>query len=160
MSRVVHRPGGGERYAMGASEVVIKATGDGTGGAFFVAEVVLEAGFPGPPGHFHERLHETMLEGELTMTLGDDVAVLAPGVDTAGRLAYLSQRRRTAGPWTERQRAGGLGASLARARGRRRCGRAKAGAHGRDRIAALLPPSLTRRRARRLKRRDRWVLRS
>jgi len=45
---------------MGASEVVIKATGDDTGGAFFVAEVVLEAGFPGPPRHFHERLHETI----------------------------------------------------------------------------------------------------
>jgi len=117
-------------------------------GALFVAEVVLEAGFRGPPRHFHERLHETIyvLEGELTMTLGDDVAVLAPGVDTAGRLAYLSQRRRTAGPWTERQRAGGLGALLARARGRRRCGRAEARAHGRDRIAARLPPSLTRRR--------------
>jgi len=66
---------------MGASEVVIKATGDDTGGAFFVAEVVLEAGFPGPPRHFRERLHETiyLLEGELTMTLGDEVALLAPG---------------------------------------------------------------------------------
>ena len=81
MSGIVHRPGGGERHAMGASEVVIKATGEDTGGAFFVAEIVLEAGFPGPPRHFHERLHETIyvLEGELTMTLGDEVTVLAPG---------------------------------------------------------------------------------
>jgi len=66
---------------MGGSEVVIKATGEDTDGAFFVAEIVLEAGFPGPPRHFHERLHETIyvLEGELVMTLGDEVAVLAPG---------------------------------------------------------------------------------
>ncbi len=81
MSGVVHGPGGGEKHAMGASEVLIKATGDDTGGAFFVAEVVLEAGFPGPPPHFHERLHETIyvLEGELTMTLGDEVTVLESG---------------------------------------------------------------------------------
>jgi quercetin dioxygenase-like cupin family protein len=81
VSGIVYRAGEGERHAMGASEVVIKATGDDTGGAFFVAEVVLEAGFPGPPRHFHARLHETvyMLDGELTMTLGDKLAVLAPG---------------------------------------------------------------------------------
>jgi hypothetical protein len=42
---------------MGATAVVIKATGEDTSGAFFVAEIVLEAGFPGPPRHFHERLH-------------------------------------------------------------------------------------------------------
>jgi quercetin dioxygenase-like cupin family protein len=73
--------GEGERYAMGASEVVIKATGADTGGAFFVAEVVLEGGFPGPPAHWHEHLHETLyvLEGELTLTLADDVCVLGPG---------------------------------------------------------------------------------
>jgi quercetin dioxygenase-like cupin family protein len=78
---VVHGAGEGERHAMGASEVVIKATGEDTGGAFFVAEVVLEAGFPGPPPHFHERLRETLyvLEGELTMTLDGEVSVLGAG---------------------------------------------------------------------------------
>jgi hypothetical protein len=60
MSAAVHHAGEGERYAMGASEVTIKATGEDTGSAFFVAEIVLEAGFPGPPPHFHERLHETL----------------------------------------------------------------------------------------------------
>ena len=81
MSGIVHHAGGGERHAMGASEVVIKATGVDTAGVFFVAEVVLEAGFAGPPRHFHERLHETIyvLEGELTMTLDDTVEVLEPG---------------------------------------------------------------------------------
>ena len=81
MSAIVHGPGEGERHAMGASEVVIKATGEDTGGTFFVAEIVLETGFPGPPRHFHERLHESVyvLEGELTMTLDDETAVLTPG---------------------------------------------------------------------------------
>lgn len=66
---------------MGASEVVIKATGEDAKGAFFVAEIILEAASPGPRRHFHERLHEMIyvVEGELTMTLGDEVAVLAPG---------------------------------------------------------------------------------
>jgi quercetin dioxygenase-like cupin family protein len=66
---------------MGASEVVIKATGEETGGAFFVAEVVLEARFPGPPPHRHERLHETLyvLDGELTMVLDGEETVLRAG---------------------------------------------------------------------------------
>jgi len=81
MSGVVHPAGGGERHAMGASEVVIKVTGEHTGGAFFVAEVVLEPGFPGPPPHYHERLHETLylLAGEVTMTLDGREEVLRPG---------------------------------------------------------------------------------
>jgi quercetin dioxygenase-like cupin family protein len=81
VSGIVYGAGEGERHVIGASEVVIKVTGEDTGGAFFVAEIVLEARFPGPPRHFHERLHETVyvLEGELTMTLGDKVAVLGPG---------------------------------------------------------------------------------
>jgi quercetin dioxygenase-like cupin family protein len=81
MRAIVHHRGEGERHAMGASEVVIKATGQDTGGAFFVAEVVLEAGFPGPPPHFHQRLHETIyvLEGELTLLLDGAVDRLGPG---------------------------------------------------------------------------------
>jgi quercetin dioxygenase-like cupin family protein len=81
VSATVHGPGDGERLAMGASEVLIKATGEDTGGAFFVAEVILEARFPGPPPHRHERLHETLyvLEGELTMVLDGEETVLGAG---------------------------------------------------------------------------------
>jgi len=80
VSGFLYHAGEGERLAMGASEVVIKATGEDTGGSFFVADLSLEAGFPGPPRHFHKRLHETVyvLDGELTMILGDEVAVLGP----------------------------------------------------------------------------------
>jgi quercetin dioxygenase-like cupin family protein len=78
---IIHHAGEGEQYAVGASEVVIKATGDDTGGAFFFAEVTLEARFPGPPAHYHERLHETLyvLEGELTITLDGTEERLGPG---------------------------------------------------------------------------------
>jgi quercetin dioxygenase-like cupin family protein len=78
---IIHHPGEGERYAMGASEVVIKVTGNDTGGAFFFAEVALEAGFPGPPPHFHERLHETLyvLEGRLTIAVDGREDRLGPG---------------------------------------------------------------------------------
>jgi hypothetical protein len=57
---VVHRPGEGERHPAGpASEIVIKATGEDTGGSFCLSEITAEPGFPGPPPHFHERLHDT-----------------------------------------------------------------------------------------------------
>jgi quercetin dioxygenase-like cupin family protein len=81
VSGIVHPAGGGERHVMGASEVVIKATGEDTGGAFFVAEVVLEAGFPGPPPHFHERLHESLyvLSGEVVLTLDGRDELLRAG---------------------------------------------------------------------------------
>src|SRR3954470_14641759 len=91
MSALVHPAGSGERHQMGASSVVIKATAQDTAGAFFIAEVTLAAGFPGPPPHFHERLHETLyvLKGELTMVLGDRVDKLGPG-------AFISIPPRTA----------------------------------------------------------------
>jgi hypothetical protein len=52
----VHLPGDGERHPIGDSELVIKATGEETGGTFFVSETTIVPGFPGPPPHRHERL--------------------------------------------------------------------------------------------------------
>ena len=59
---------------MGASEAIIKATGEDTGGSFFLSESVIEPGFPGPPPHTHERMHDMfyVLEGELTFRVGDE----------------------------------------------------------------------------------------
>jgi quercetin dioxygenase-like cupin family protein len=73
MDTIVHRPGEGERHPVGASEIVIKATGADTGGSFFLSETTIEPGFPGPPAHVHERLHDMfyVLDGELTVRLGD-----------------------------------------------------------------------------------------
>ena len=58
---------------MGPSEVVIKATGDDTGGSFFLGETVIQPGFKGPPPHRHRELHDMfyVLEGTLTMRLDD-----------------------------------------------------------------------------------------
>jgi quercetin dioxygenase-like cupin family protein len=78
---VVHPPGQGERHLAGSTEIVIKATGEDTGGSFFLAETTIEPGFPGPPPHRHERLHDMfyVLEGTLTVSLGEDTHLLGPG---------------------------------------------------------------------------------
>jgi hypothetical protein len=51
---VFHNPGDGERLDAGATEIVIKATGEDTGGTFFLAESTIPPNFPGPPPHTHE----------------------------------------------------------------------------------------------------------
>ena len=57
MEATVHPPGEGEQIG-GPSAVTIKATGEETNGSFYLGEVVVEPGFPGPPPHVHERLHD------------------------------------------------------------------------------------------------------
>jgi len=136
---------------MGASEVVIKVTGEDTGGAFFIAEVVLEAGFPGPPPHYHERLHETLylLAGEVTMTLDGREEVLRPGGFASIPPGVVHTFRNDG---AEPARALNVNApagwehylrELAAAASARR---PHAGAHDRDRVPARLPPRVARRR--------------
>jgi quercetin dioxygenase-like cupin family protein len=81
MGAVVHRPGEGERLGVGASQLFLKATGEDTAGSFFLSETVVEPGFPGPPPHRHERLHDMfyVLEGELTFLLGEETQRLPAG---------------------------------------------------------------------------------
>ena len=81
MCAVIHRPGEGERIAIGPSESTIKATGDETGGSFFLQESVIPPGMPGPPPHVHERMHDMfyVLEGTLTVRLGDETHEFGPG---------------------------------------------------------------------------------
>ena len=80
MEAVVHRRGEGEHIG-GPTAVTIKATGNDTNDSFYLGEVVVQPGFPGPPPHVHERLHDMfyVLEGTLTMRLGDDTIELAAG---------------------------------------------------------------------------------
>jgi mannose-6-phosphate isomerase-like protein (cupin superfamily) len=80
MGAVVQRPGEGEQIR-GPASVTIKATGQDTGGSFYLGEVVAEPGFPGPPAHVHERLHDMfyVLDGMLAMRLGDETLELGPG---------------------------------------------------------------------------------
>lgn len=79
---VVHRAGEGERHTLGAaSEATIKADSDATAGSLYIAEVVVEAGYPGPPPHVHEHLTDSfyVLEGALTVTVGQDDVELGAG---------------------------------------------------------------------------------
>jgi mannose-6-phosphate isomerase-like protein (cupin superfamily) len=80
MEATVHGPGEGERIG-GPSAVTIKATGEETSGSLYLGEGVFEPGFPGPPPHYHERLHDMfyVLEGTLTVRLGDEQAELGAG---------------------------------------------------------------------------------
>jgi len=74
MSALVHGPGEGEVVRVGPTPVVIKATGEHTGGRFFLSETTLAAGMPGPPPHTHETVCDMfhVLEGRLTMRVDDD----------------------------------------------------------------------------------------
>jgi quercetin dioxygenase-like cupin family protein len=80
MEATVHRPGEGEKIG-GTTTVTIKATGEETGGSFYLGETVIEPGFPGPPPHRHRRLHDMfyVLDGTLTLRLGDETLELGPG---------------------------------------------------------------------------------
>jgi quercetin dioxygenase-like cupin family protein len=77
-----HRPGEGERIAAGeGSVIVLKATGETTGGSFFMSETTIAPGFAGPPPHRHKHLCDMfyVLEGVLTMRLGEETHEVAAG---------------------------------------------------------------------------------
>jgi mannose-6-phosphate isomerase-like protein (cupin superfamily) len=80
MEATVHLPDQGERVG-GATAVTIKATGQETNDSLYLGEAVLEPGFPGPPPHVHQRIHDMfyVLDGVLTMRLGDETAELPAG---------------------------------------------------------------------------------
>jgi mannose-6-phosphate isomerase-like protein (cupin superfamily) len=82
MDATVHRPGEGETLGDPATvSVTIKADGEETGGSFYLGESTIQPGFPGPPPHRHERLHDMfyVLDGTLTMLLGDESLELEAG---------------------------------------------------------------------------------
>lgn len=74
-------PGEGETLAIGPNRVTLKATGEATAGTLFVGETVTAPGSLGPPPHYHERLHDMfyVLEGTLTVRLGDETVEAGPG---------------------------------------------------------------------------------
>jgi quercetin dioxygenase-like cupin family protein len=80
MEATVYRPGEGERIG-GPTAVTIKATGELTGDSLYLGEAVVEPGFPGPPPHTHEHLHDMfyVLDGTLTVRLGDETIELPAG---------------------------------------------------------------------------------
>jgi quercetin dioxygenase-like cupin family protein len=81
MRATFHPSGQGERLDAGATEIVIKATGEDTAGTFFLAENTIPPNFPGPPPHTHETLHDMfyVLEGTITFLIGDEHREAGPG---------------------------------------------------------------------------------
>lgn len=80
-SASVIRPGEGEVLGLGPSSIALKATGANTGHTMFLSETVVAPGFPGPPPHVHDRLHDMffVLDGTLKMRLGDEELDIGPG---------------------------------------------------------------------------------
>ncbi|MBS1677699.1 MAG: cupin domain-containing protein [Actinobacteria bacterium] len=74
-------PGEGENFELSGSSLSLKATAEDTGGAFFLSETVVEAGFAGPPLHVHHKLTDMfyVLEGVLTFRIGEDTVEAPPG---------------------------------------------------------------------------------
>jgi quercetin dioxygenase-like cupin family protein len=78
---VVHGPGEGEIHGVGPTSFTIKATAADTNGQFYFAETTVEAGFPGPPPHTHERMTDMfyVLEGTLTIHVDGEDREAGPG---------------------------------------------------------------------------------
>jgi quercetin dioxygenase-like cupin family protein len=81
MEPLLYGPGEGERHDAGPAQIVVKATGEHTGGSFFLSESTLAPGFAGPPPHRHRELHDMfyVLEGTLTLRLGNRTIEAGPG---------------------------------------------------------------------------------
>lgn len=70
----VQHPGDGTRIELGPNEIVIRLSGDDTGGAFSVCEYTAPPDGPSPPPHIHEQTDEGfyVLDGTLECTIEDD----------------------------------------------------------------------------------------
>lgn len=78
---VVLAPGEGEHITVGASTLTIKAETPSTGGAVFLSETEIEPGFPGPPPHTHEHMHDMfyVLAGTLSLQVDGQTIEAAAG---------------------------------------------------------------------------------
>lgn len=63
------------------SNLVVKAPGKATGGMYSLHEETIQPGDDGPPVHTHVDQEEAfyVLEGELTLVVGDDIFEAGPG---------------------------------------------------------------------------------
>jgi len=78
---IVNGPGEGELLAVAGNEIVFKAGAAETDGQMGVLEYTAAPGFAGPPPHVHHRTVEVfyVLDGELTMLVGDETITASPG---------------------------------------------------------------------------------
>jgi mannose-6-phosphate isomerase-like protein (cupin superfamily) len=81
MSDVVILPGEGKSVHLGGLGVVYKLSGAQTGGSFALVEHPLEPGTLGAPLHLHhnEDEYSYVLEGEVTVLVGERVIQATPG---------------------------------------------------------------------------------
>jgi mannose-6-phosphate isomerase-like protein (cupin superfamily) len=78
---VIHKPGEGELLEMGPTSLMLHAVSDDTADTFFLSQTEVAPGFPGPPLHVHERIHDMfyVLDGTLTFRVEDDEIEAGPG---------------------------------------------------------------------------------
>jgi mannose-6-phosphate isomerase-like protein (cupin superfamily) len=78
---VVRRGGEGEELRLGPSVAVIKADVHTAEGSLALMDNVLAPGFPGPVPHRHREMVDCfyVLEGELSLRLGEEETTAAPG---------------------------------------------------------------------------------
>src|SRR4029450_13726197 len=81
MDALVYGPGEGELHDAGPAQIVIKASGEHSGGSFFLSESTLAPGFARPAPHPRRELHDMfyVLEGTLALQLGDRTIEAGPG---------------------------------------------------------------------------------
>ncbi len=74
-------PGEGKAVSLGGLGAIYKLRGEDTGGAFAVVEHPLAPGFIGAPIHTHrnEDEYSSILEGQVTIQIGDQVLRAGPG---------------------------------------------------------------------------------
>src|SRR5262249_12760824 len=90
-NRIQHVPAGsGPGYWGPGDQIRFVLTGAETDGAFFLAEVLVPPG-GGPPPHIHDREDETfyLLQGALTIWVGDQTLYASQGDVTPELIARL-----------------------------------------------------------------------
>ena len=80
-TRVVGSEGVAAFESPAGEDVVVRASGDESGGSYDLIEVTIPPGPGVTPMHVHHEMDEAMyvLEGEVTVQFGDDRRVLEPG---------------------------------------------------------------------------------
>jgi len=78
---IVLQPGEGKTVSVLGDQITYKAVGADTGGAYGLVEATAPDGSAGPPPHIHHTEDEAfyVLEGELTVLIGDQVRKASAG---------------------------------------------------------------------------------
>jgi quercetin dioxygenase-like cupin family protein len=80
-TKTLQRNDDGKRIELGPNEVVIRLSGDDTGGAFSLLEYTAPPDGPSPAPHVHEETDEVIyvLDGKLECAVGEDTVTAVAG---------------------------------------------------------------------------------